>query len=89
MQDKDKVMLLKQLAAGDITFTEAICRTKEIKKLTAIKETFTSVMKVDSWADAVTKYPRHALEDRLKTFIGEDPKKPSQKFQVNKYSNSV
>ncbi len=82
VQDSDKIGILRQLSAAEISLTEAAAKIKELKQLQPVRDAFTCTVEASSWEEAVQKYPTHTADACLRQFVGKDMKEPSNEFMV-------
>ena len=82
MQDEDKLMVLKKLEGGEVTFSEAASDIKLMKQLLPVRESFIKEMELTTWKDAEETFPEYTADERLREFVGIDSQNPTEEFLV-------
>ena len=74
----DQCLLLQKVIAGETSLTEL-----QLKQKAALKTAFAKLTNVESWDQAVDKFPAFATDDQLNRFLGIDIRKTIPKAFVS------
>ena len=72
---KEQCNLLSKLVSKNITLAEMQTHASRYKQEKALKNAFTRMTNVDTWEEAVEKYPHFATDEQLERFMTVDIKK--------------
>ncbi len=79
----DQCLLLQKVIAGETSLTELQTAATQLKQKAALKTAFAKLTNVESWDQAVDKFPAFATDDQLNQFLGIDIRKTIPKAFVS------
>ena len=79
----DQCLLLQKVIAGETSLTELQTAATHLKQKAALKTAFAKLTNVESWDQAVDKFPAFATDDQLNRFLGIDIRKTIPKAFVS------
>ena len=83
LPNSDQCLLLQKVIAGETSLTELQTAATQLKQKAALKTAFAKLTNVESWDQAVDKFPAFATDDQLNQFLGIDIRKTIPKAFVS------